>query len=98
MSLSLNLEILILHRLRNKFLQHILISVDSASWELHQSSRRICDPMKNPKVETRSRDSNSGLYDCEADALPHDHGQPNLMKTPQNDEELEIVHFFVETF
>ena len=22
-----------------------------------------------------SRDSNSGLHDCKADALPHDHGQ-----------------------
>ena len=30
--------------------------------------------MKNPKFETRSRDSNSGPHDCEADALPHDHG------------------------
>ena len=31
--------------------------------------------MKNPKVETRSRDSNLGPYDCKADALPQDHGQ-----------------------
>ena len=30
--------------------------------------------MKNPKVETRSRDSNLGPHDCKADALPHDHG------------------------
>ena len=59
--------------MRNKFLQLILISLDSASWELHQYSCRMCGPMKNPKVETRSRDSNSGPYDCKADALPHDH-------------------------
>ena len=54
----------ILHRLRNKFLQLMLISLDSASWELHQYSRRMCGPMKNPKVETRSRDSNSGPQDA----------------------------------
>ena len=41
--------------MRNKFLQLILISLDPASWELHQYSRRMCGPMKNPKVETRSR-------------------------------------------
>ena len=69
-----SLHIFILHRLRNKFLQLILISLDSASWELHQYSRRMCGPMKNPKVETRSRDSNLGPHDCKADALPHDHG------------------------
>ena len=68
------LNIFILHRLRNKFLQLILISLDSASWELHQYLRRMCGPMKNPEVETRSRDSNSGPQDCKADALPHDHG------------------------
>ena len=60
--------------MRNKFLQLILVSLDSASWELHQYSRRMCGPMKNPKVETRSRDSNLGPHDCKADALPHDHG------------------------
>ena len=49
------------------------MSLDSASWELHQYSRRMCGPMKNPKVETRSRDSNSGPQDCEADALAHSH-------------------------
>ena len=72
--MAISLNIFILHRLRNKFLQLILISLDSASWELHQYSRRMCGPMKNPKVETRSRDSNSGPLDCKADALPHDHG------------------------
>ena len=71
---ELSLNIFILHRLRNKFLQLILISLDSASWELHQYSRRMCEPMKNSKVETRSRDSNLGPHDCKADALPHDHG------------------------
>ena len=60
--------------MRNKFLQLILISLDSASWELHQYLRQTCGPMKNPKVETRSRESNSGPQDCEANALPHDHG------------------------
>ena len=69
-----SLNIFILHRLRNKFLQLILISLDSASWELHQYSRRMCGPMRNPKVETRPRDLNSGPHDCKADALPHDHG------------------------
>ena len=34
----------------------------------------MCGPMKNPKVETRSRDTNLGPHDCKADALPHDHG------------------------
>ena len=71
-------HIFILHRLRNKFLQLILISLDSASWELHQYSRRMCGPMKNPKVETRSRGSNSGPHDCKVDALPHDHGHHTL--------------------
>ena len=33
-----SLNIFILHRLRNKILQLILISLDSASWELHQYS------------------------------------------------------------
>ena len=74
-----SLNIFILHRLRNKFLQLILISLDSASWELHQYSRRMCGPMKNPKVETRSRDSNSGPHDCKVDALPHDHGHHNFI-------------------
>ena len=70
--LSLSLSIFILHRLRNKFLQltGILISLDFASWELHRYSCRIRGTMKNPKVKTRSRDSNSGPYECEADALP----------------------------
>ena len=36
--------------MRNKFLQLILISLDSASWELHQYSRRMCGPMKIPKL------------------------------------------------
>ena len=73
-AVNFSLNIFILHRLRNKFLQLILISLDSASWELHQYSRRMCGPMKNPKVETRSRDSNLGPHICKADALPHDHG------------------------
>ena len=50
------------------------MSLDSASWELQQYSRRMSGPMKNPKVETRSRDSNLGPHDCKADAVPHDHG------------------------
>ena len=66
--------------MRNKSLQLILISLDSASWdsldsaswEPHQYSRRMCGPMKNPRVETHSQDSNSGPHDCKADALPHD--------------------------
>ena len=44
----LSLNIFILHRSRNKLLQLKLIFLDSASWELHQYSRRMCGPMKNP--------------------------------------------------
>ena len=51
----------------------ILISLDSASWKLHQYSRRKMRANENPEVDTRSQESNSGTYDCEADALPHDH-------------------------
>ena len=40
------LNIFILHRLRNKFLQLIQISLDSAFWELHQYSHQMCGPMK----------------------------------------------------
>ena len=43
-----------LHQLRNKFLQLILISLNSASWELHQYWHWMCGPMKNPVVETGS--------------------------------------------
>ena len=68
-TLTFSVNILIIHRLRNKFLQIILISLDSASWELHQYPHRMCGPMKNPEVETLSRDSNSRPYDCKADAL-----------------------------
>ena len=31
---------------------------------------------ENPKVDTRSWESNLGPYDCEVDALPHDHRHP----------------------
>ena len=74
-----SLNIFILHRLRNKFLQPILISLDSPSRELHQYSRRMYWPMKNPKVDTCSRDSNSGPDDCKAVALPHDHGHHHVV-------------------
>ena len=56
----------------------MLISLDSPSWELHQYSRRMCGPMKNPKVDTRSQDSNSGPHNCKADALPQDHGHHGM--------------------
>ena len=60
-NLILSLNIFILHRLRNKFLQLILMFLDSASWELHQYSRRMCEPMKKiqkltPAPENRTRD------------------------------------------
>ena len=45
-----SLNIFILHRLRNKFLQLILISLDSASWELHQYTCWMSGPMKIPKL------------------------------------------------
>ena len=44
-----------------------LISVDSASWKLHQFLHQIHGPVTNPRVETLSRDSISGWYDCKAD-------------------------------
>ena len=48
-----SLNIFILHRLRNKFLQLILISLDSASWELHQYSRRMFgDPLPGLELGT----------------------------------------------
>ena len=56
-----SLNILILHRLRNKFLQLTLISLDSASWELQQYLRRMCGPMKNLKDDTRSRNRTRDL-------------------------------------
>ena len=30
--------------------------------------------IENAKVDTQSWESNSGPYDCQADALPHNHG------------------------
>ena len=69
------LNIYILHRLRNKFLQ------------LNTNLSRFCFlgttpvlapnvwAIENPKIDTRSKESNSGPCDCEADALPHEHGQ-----------------------
>ena len=45
--LSLNI---VLHQLRSKFLQFVQSSLDSASWELHQYPRRMCGPMKIPKL------------------------------------------------
>ena len=35
---------------------------------------------ENPKVDTRSQEPNLGPYDCEADALPHDHGHHFWLK------------------
>ena len=46
--------------MRNKFLELMLISLNSASWELHQYSRRMCGPMKisklTPAPGNRTRD------------------------------------------
>ena len=39
----------------------------------------MCVPRKYRKVETRSRDSNSGSQDCEPDTLPHDHGHHSTL-------------------
>ena len=52
------LNISILHhyyKFRNKFLQLTLNSLDSASWELHQYLRRMCGPMKIPKLTPAPR-------------------------------------------
>ena len=59
----------------NKFVQLIVISHNSASWELlvHQYSCQMCGPMNNPKVDTRYQESNSGPYNSEINALPHHH-------------------------
>ena len=65
-----------MYKLRITGYVHNIIFLDSASWELNQYSRRMCGPMKNPEVDTRCQESNSGPQDCEADALPQDHGQP----------------------
>ena len=49
--LSLSLNIFILHPMKNKFLQLILIiSLDFASWELHLYSSRTYGPMKISKL------------------------------------------------
>ena len=43
----------------------------------------MCGPMKKHEVDTRSRDSNSGPQDSEANTVPHDHGHHyNEMKMP----------------
>ena len=60
--LCISFDIFILYRLRNKFLQHITISLDSASWELHQYLRRLCKTMTSTK-DDRSRYSISGPHD-----------------------------------
>ena len=73
-----SLSVFILYRLRNKFLQPILISLDFDSWELYQYSRRVCGPMKIPKFTPAPRKLISGPHDCEADALPRDHGHHHL--------------------
>ena len=44
------LNIFISYRLRNKFLQLMLISLDSASCELHRYSRQMCGRVKIPKL------------------------------------------------
>ena len=49
--------------------------------ELHQYSHRMCGPMKKFQIDTRSRESNSGPQDCEAKALPHDHGHRPVVLT-----------------
>ena len=36
---------------------------------------------ENPQVDTRSRVSNSGPQDCEADAVPYDHGHHKVALT-----------------
>ena len=66
----------------NKFLQLMLISLDSAYWELHQYLHQICGQMNSSKVDIfdiRSRESNSGPYDCKPDTLPHDHGRSKVL-------------------
>ena len=69
-----DLNISVLHRLRNTVL--------TTSTNLYRfcflgtTSVLALDMWanENPKVDTRSQESNLGAYDCEADALPHDHG------------------------
>ena len=55
------LNISILHRLSNKFLQLILISLNSASWKLHQPNVLANE---NIQLDAWSQESNLGPYDC----------------------------------
>ena len=50
-ALKTHLNIYILHQLRNKFLQLILISLNSASSELHQYSNRMYGPLKKSQSQ-----------------------------------------------
>ena len=45
---------------------------------------------ENPKVDTRSRESNSGPQDCEADGLPHDHGQYTKPGLSSNTDKIDL--------
>ena len=59
-----------LHTVRNRLSQNVQPIRARVPTVLRSNSH----PMKNPKVGTCSRDSNSGPHDCKVDALPQDHG------------------------
>ena len=72
---KLSLTIFILHRLRIKFVQPIL---------LHQYSLGMCGPMKKPKVDICYCELISGPYDCQSDVLLHNHQHYKLLITIEN--------------
>ena len=51
----------------------------------------MCGPLNRPRVKTRSLESNSGPYDCEEDALSHEHGHHNQRNKRLNAPELPSV-------
>ena len=47
---SVNVRLIYFTSIEKQVLQHILIPVESSSWELQQYSRQICGRMKIPKL------------------------------------------------
>ena len=74
---SLDLNVFILHRLRNR---EALTSNVSRFCFLGTT----CGPMNSPTNDTRSRQSSFGPHDCEADVLPHDQGHHKIKNNNNN--------------
>ena len=73
------LNIFILHRLRNKFLQLILISLDSASWELHQYYTSTLDIEHILRVSSKYQ-NNKDITKCQK--FLHDPGVAKAIAIP----------------